>query len=507
MKRSISHPHRFILLLIIYALIVLVLWSIYHAISYDTIRRSERSNALLSNENLTRQISAEFSSINNAATEIVQSALVSDFMQETEITAYYEKAAAVSDFVRKSAFPITSVDSVISISDDGRAFRFSGGLSNNSLSILYERFRTQGAEYTVVILDNTYYFCVSIPVIDNVKLGNILILAGLDRISRALDAQDNVDRMLLVDDFVILSNNPELEGLRSDEVESMYGAFVTAPISGTSLSVAAAISESVLSGDSTLFIFTAITSLLLMLIFIVFLYRSLSGYVLRPMTSVIDEAEIVRRNMRLGLLASQIDAHFVVNTLKNIKRLSETGHSTDAGEMADGLAAILQHRHKGDALVNVFDEFEMLNQYISIMNMKFDEKFIVEYDVDDRLEACRIPGFILQPIVENALTHGLQNKESDAQLCIRGYIRDAAVIFEISDNGNGMPREKLTEIKRELRDLVISDFPEPGLRGVALTNIQRRIRIQCGDNFGIIVNSTPGSGTTVVVYLPLEEDR
>ena len=170
--------------------------------------------------------------------------------------------------------------------------------------------------------------------------------------------------------------------------------------------------------------------------------------------------------------------------------------------MAQGIAAILQYRYAGDVLVNVFDDFQILKTYVDIMNLKFDGKFAVEYDISDDLEACLIPGMVLQPIVENALTHGLGNKEHDARLNIKGSIRKNEILFEISDNGQGMPPEKLQTLQDALAVREPGDFPEPGLRGVALVNVQRRIRIRFGDEYGINIDSIPGEGTSVTVSLP-----
>jgi two-component system sensor histidine kinase YesM len=218
-------------------------------------------------------------------------------------------------------------------------------------------------------------------------------------------------------------------------------------------------------------------------------------------------AEIARKNMNLSLLASQMDAHFVVNTLKSVKYLTDNNEAEKAGQMAEGLAAILKHRHAGEALVNIFEDLQMLEKYIEIVNLKFDGKLAVFYHVEDKLEAYLMPGLILQPIVENALMHGLVNKEDDPQLTIKGFSCDECILFEISDNGIGIPSAKLNEIAESLRRIESSDFPAPGLHGVALTNIQRRIRISCGEQYGIAVASRNGEGTTVTVTLPMVSDR
>ena len=114
---------------------------------------------------------------------------------------------------------------------------------------------------------------------------------------------------------------------------------------------------------------------------------------------------------------------------------------------------------------------------------------------------------ILQPIVENALTHGLHNKDIHAELLIDGKVQDKMIIFEITDNGSGIPPAELQELQRKLSTVEIEDFPEPGLHGVALCNIQRRIRLRFGNEYGIVITSTMEKGTKVSVKLPFIADK
>jgi two-component system sensor histidine kinase YesM len=218
------------------------------------------------------------------------------------------------------------------------------------------------------------------------------------------------------------------------------------------------------------------------------------------------ESEFAKQNMRLGLLATQMDAHFVVNTLTNIKQLTDKGETDKAGRMTSGLASILRHRHSGDKYVNIFDDFQILEKYVDIMNIKYGGKFIVDYDVDDRLAAYMMPGLILQPIVENALTHGLAYKEGEARLAIKGFFQGDTVVFELADNGAGILPNKLEYILEGLENTEYDDYPEGGLRGIALRNVQRRIKLRCGEGYGISLDSVFGGGTIVTVTLPLVPD-
>ena len=556
---------RFMLAVIIYAGLIILLWAGYHNITHQALSRAAAENAALAADSITKEIGAEFARMNTVASVIAGSDYVQDFLRENDTAAYYEKAAAVSEIVRKAAYPISSADSVVTLGRNGSFFRFSGGLSDSACKTLYESLKDEETVTTVIELDGALFFCHSVPVADYSgkspdRLGYAVILTGLSKTRRMLDYGDSVDMALTLNGVVILSNDPSLENITTAELEPGYGVFSIAPIAGTGLSAIAAVPDDAVFPENDIFLTIALVSLGLLLSMVYILYRYLSSYMIRPMASVISgvaslggelhgrlaempvlgrpdfqslvlsindlldraeqyntellderqksfDGEIARKNMRLSLLATQIDSHFVINTLTNIKRLSDIAENDKIGQMAQGLAAILQYRYAGDVLVNVFDDFQILKTYVDIMNIKFDGKFAVEYDIKDDFETYLIPGMILQPIVENALTHGLGNKENDARLTLEGSVTENDILFEISDNGEGMPPDKLKTLQDALAVKELGDFPEPGLRGVALANVQRRIRIRFGDAYGIKISSIPGEGTTVTVSLPLISDN
>jgi len=214
------------------------------------------------------------------------------------------------------------------------------------------------------------------------------------------------------------------------------------------------------------------------------------------------EAELLQRDMRIGLLTLQIDAHFVVNTITSIHTLSMQGDNERAGRMADGLAQVIKHRYIGDNLCNVFVELEMAEVYIEIMNIRYNGRFIAEYEVEDGLVEYLMPGLVLQPVIENALTHGLTGNESETLLRISGYMENDTVYIKVFDNGIGIERNKLDDIKSSLELNEIGDFPEPGLSGIALSNLQKRIQLWFGRAYGLSIESVPGEGTTVTIKLP-----
>ena len=564
MKFRATLRGRFLRTLIIYTMLTLVLWFGYHQLNYSAVSRIAEESTRLAADNLTKQIGAEFAQMRTIASAIAGSSYIQDFLGEKDLTDYYSKAGIASEIIRQAAFPITSADSVLAINAEGVSYRFSGGLSSQSCEALYSSIQGAGTVYTVVDLDDTLFYCHSAPVLElsgqyPIRLGNVALLTGLEKTRKMLLYEDsliNMDIAVIIDGEIIMSNNPSLEGTRADALPELYGMITTAQVDGTPLSIAAAIPISELFPGSRWFLVTSLVFIGLMILVIFVLYNYLSRDMIRPMASIVAgvesldgekvkrlhelpvlgkpdfqslvltindmlertekhntellgerqkvyEAELARQKMRMGLLAQQMDAHFVTNTLIGIQSLAERGDGEQAAQMAGGLGYLLKHQHKGDMPVNVFDEFMALQKYIEVMNIRHGEKYTYDYDLAEELCDYLMPGFIMQPVVENALEHGLGNKEQDARLYIKGFIENGKACIEISDNGAGIPPAKLKSIRENLELAEPRDFPEPGLRGVALMNVQRRIRLQCGNSYGVQIESDFGKGTTVALTFPL----
>ena len=566
---SVATPNdfrrRFTFALVIYAIIILALWFAYYQINQTAINRRDMENTLITADNLKEQVRDEFERMRTIAVTIAGSGYVQDFLKERDVHAFYAKADTIAEIIQRAAFPASSADSVITVNTSGDFYRFSGALSNSACEKLFETFQDAGSVYTVVELDGSMYFCHNSPVFDSsgpvpLRVGNVILLTGLNKARRLLDsgnAMNYMDAAIMLDDTVILSGNHSIERMTADELMESYYAVTSIEISGTPLTIVAAIPKEAVYPDDGIFLSMALMLLCLLISMILILYRYLSGYMMRPMADIMArvrgissgmsdrlpktgksdfdalvydindmldrterysaellsereklfDAELSKQKMRMGLLTSQMDAHFVVNTLTGIKNLSDIGENGKAGQMAEGLAIMLRYRHTGKTLVNVFEELAALEKYISIMNIRYEGRFICENDVEEALAECLMPGFVLQPIVENAMLHGLRQETQNARLLIRGRIHEDKIYFDVNDNGAGIPPDKLKRIRDNLDNIEIGDFPEPGLRGVALENIQRRIRLQLGGQYGIQIDSVQGSGTTVAVTLPLIPDR
>lgn len=501
---------RFAAILIGYTLVVLALWGLYSKATLSSVRQSARHNTEIVQNAMLAQLNDEFSRMKIVSSVIAGSSYVQDFLMEENVSAYYEKANAVSEIIRKTIYPQMNTDSIITITADGSYYRFTGGVSNGAIETLYQDVLSSGNAplYSVQILDGAQYFCHISRVYVNAStggnpVGSVITLSSMAKTRRMfseLEPASGIDTAILLNDTILLSSNPALEGGNTSELERLYGAVTSEQVMGTNLFVAAAVSKDTLYSGERLFIIISAIMLVTLLIIIIILHRLISARMIDPM---LDKAD----TMKMGLLNTQIDAHFVVNTIACIESLSQQGENKKAATAAGNLAAMLRHLHEADEEINIFSEMENLNRYIEIMNIRGGGRFVVSTDVDDRLSEYRMPGQILQPLVENALTHGLGNKTQDCHLVLIGKEDSGDVEFSIADNGTGIPSEQLNNLLLRLKDADRQEYPERGLRGVALVNIQKRIRMRYGERYGLTVYSKPGEGTTIVVRLPVIEDK
>jgi two-component system sensor histidine kinase YesM len=241
---------------------------------------------------------------------------------------------------------------------------------------------------------------------------------------------------------------------------------------------------------------------------------SKSGYVnwlIKDINTLLDRIENYSRRAfttqeqmyeaKVRLLGKQINAHFTFNTLSTISEMAMEAGLERIAEASDGLAALIREAHEDKGYVNVYDEMQVLEKYINIMNLRHNGKFNVELDIDESLCDCVIMRQLLQPVVENAFLHGLERKASDAQLLVSGRKKGGFIVFEIKDNGSGMPLDKLEELNARLDG---SGFDQ-SMSGIALANIAQRIRLAHGEGYGIMAESD--GGLRVVITLPALKDH
>lgn len=222
---------------------------------------------------------------------------------------------------------------------------------------------------------------------------------------------------------------------------------------------------------------------------------------------------MVNREAKIFALQSQINPHFLYNTLECIRSEALLYECDSIAKMAKALALFFRYSiSKKETLVTVRDELANIENYFLIQSYRFDNKFSFEVKVDgqDReIYGCLIPKLSLQPLVENAIFHGLETQPGAGKITIRMELAGDKALITVSDNGVGMEREKLEQIQLRLLgaagDCGKEGAGNGGGSGIALTNVCQRIKLIFGNDYGLNVYSTPDVGTDVELVLPAKK--
>lgn len=206
------------------------------------------------------------------------------------------------------------------------------------------------------------------------------------------------------------------------------------------------------------------------------------------------ETQLRNNEAELYALQSQINPHFLFNTLQCVRSLAILHHADDVSTISSALSAILRYSIREMQLVSVREEINIVRQYTSIIDIRYQNRIVCEIDVPEEALNCACPCMIIQPLVENAVIHGVAPLGAEGRICILGRILDGDLDFEVSDNGVGMDSEKLRSMQSRLQ-LHLFDMLESGNRygqSFGLLNIQRRIQLQYGEEYGLTLSASDG---------------
>ena len=198
---------------------------------------------------------------------------------------------------------------------------------------------------------------------------------------------------------------------------------------------------------------------------------------------------------RLRMMQAQLNPHFLYNTLDAMKWLGMAHQAPEVAELATGLAAILRSSISGDEVVTLEEELELVERYVNIQTIRFGDRFTCEVDVAERYQSCLVPKLALQPLVENAILHGVADRE-DGYVKVWAGEEEGMLLLYVSDNGCGIPPEVLERLNGDPQ-------PLPGGH-LGLFNVDSILRLRYGDACGLSARSTPGEGSCVRLKMPLE---
>lgn len=205
-----------------------------------------------------------------------------------------------------------------------------------------------------------------------------------------------------------------------------------------------------------------------------------------------------KRRSELEVLQSQINPHFLYNTLDSVIWMTEAGRYDEAIQMVTSLARLFRIAlSRGRSFIPLADELEHARHYMTIQQIRYQDKFTASVTAEEGVESLYTLKLIVQPLLENAIYHGMAGCEEDGRITVTAKRDGSDLVIDVADNGTGMPPEVAARLLDESQPQTRSSGS-----GIGVRNVHRRIRLTFGEGYGLEVFSEPDEGTTVRIRLP-----
>lgn len=551
----------FMLTMVALGISLVLLWVVFYYLTVGVVRSNLELQAETGSEAIIENVEEELLELEDSAYLIGNNKIIADMAVTTDSRRFFEMG---SSFVRENTSMISGIrnaDNIVVFNKDGQFYRIKGTVSNTALKRIFYMMKNGDDQTLTVTSNKNTYIGLYKPVFsmrgipnensEQENAGYIALLmeqSGIERLISPFSDMDYLGTALFSGNRLLCSsNNIKDEDMEELEKDSVFVKDKEIGLSGYRLTVysMSTLSESV----SRYFrIIMPITVLILGMV-VAFFIGYLRRHMIDPINKVvlntqnnenqylpytgeqyfdglvdhvndmmnqikdrekalydsevkIKKTELEKETTLMLLLKKQISAHFTVNTMNVVRALINRGEKEAAARICDELSTLLRYANAGDKKISLLEEFFVLEQYVGIMQARFQGKIEADIDEEDSLADIFIPRMLIQPIVENAIIHGLAGEKG--KVTVYAVSDEETVTITVVDDGKGMDEETL----RTLMERIYSDDQSESdvIEHVALRNIQKRIQMVCGTGYGISIESSVGAGTTVSVKLPIEND-
>jgi two-component system, sensor histidine kinase YesM len=206
-----------------------------------------------------------------------------------------------------------------------------------------------------------------------------------------------------------------------------------------------------------------------------------------------------QKEIDFKMLASQINPHFLYNTLEMIRMKALINKDPEVAKIIKILSKMMRSAlERTDKPVSIKEEIQLIEHYLEIQKLRFGDQIEYKLNVEESVCSYRIYPLLIQPIVENAIIHGLEQKEEPGYIIVSMIEEDRQIVIEVKDNGIGMSKETLQEVNQKINDV---DYQSNGNR-IGVHNVQQRLRLLYGEEYYIHIESIQGLGTTMTINIP-----
>lgn len=225
---------------------------------------------------------------------------------------------------------------------------------------------------------------------------------------------------------------------------------------------------------------------------------------IKMLIKTVYKSQLIEKNAVIYALQSQINPHFLYNTLQSISDMAELGEVEKVSVMTMSLSSMFRYSIENKMIfVRFYDELEHIKNYIYLQSTRYGNKFKFIYNVPEELLNIRLPRFILQPLIENSIVHGIFPKIEDGIISIKALVNSGILQIIVEDNGIGINSEKLRDLNSVINSNILTDDSHETVY-LGLNNVNKRLVLNYGSDFALKIESQPDKGTKIIMKVPVD---
>lgn len=538
--------------------VVLLVWSLFYFYLTQLIQKNTQAQLERTADQIMKDLGDEFNNMEQISFALSQNEKVKRFVSEDDVREYFLLSEDINEMLIGMLPNQSLIGSVITYNQEGDFYRFRGSQGNTACERIFYLIRENDAPDHLIVKTNEgklIGYGSGIYDSSDMRIGTVVVLLDEASVLARLlkyNQPDTIHISVAAKDEIIISDTPELLGLKTKAAKADTYYFAEKHIGITPFSILMTADIGYLSDSQLLFTVAAtVTGFALGISLLIFGF-AMRKYFFRPMIRVLDSVEHLDLNQEPGLISTvgseefdklivklnemlrkidtknrnvqdamllvknteikkqkamilslkkQINAHFTVNILNIIRILVTKKDLERAAALCDGLSMLVRYAHDQDEFINIWDEFSVLENYINIMNIRYDNKFDVDFDLDDRLMDYEMPRMLLQPIIENSVVHGYRSFKNKCRINISAKLEESRIHILIRDEGEGLSQERFAALSEQLRNPDQEKESVGGIENVALINISRRLRYYYGEGGRLLISHSEPHGLEVGVYI------
>lgn len=557
---------RFILTMYTLGIIIILVFYAYHSATLSYVQKGAEENLEYVSDQISSSLNEYFNVIDASSKSISYNSLVVDFLSEGNFAQRYSEITNIYSLVSEIVSTNKYLDGIILYDSYGTSYQYGVEFSNtHRKTLLSTTFNNRASTFFTFRFKDRNYICIQEPILTiesgkSVNLGTVLLFSSESHIMDLLSTyKEFPDLSILLwekkNDMCVLSTRPENSNIDSiEQITDDLSYNLISEIGNYGFYLITSIDKSLIIPYSSIFIRAVALVIILIIVLITITTVITQQSILIPIDKLIKsmsnmgntslkeriplskspdinilinglndlltrleeysrrafltqqhlyEVELQKKQHELYRLRKQINTHFLFNTLNAIKSLAIEANRKDISQISEGLVDLVRYAYSKEDYINVFAEMQIINKYIYIMNIRFNNSFTVIFNIDDRLCEYKILRQLIQPLAENAFIHGRENTIDKLTLTITGQIQSGHLFISVKDNGVGISKAKLDIIKQNI------DSPDENYaqEGISLININRRIKLYYGDEYSLKISSEYGVGTELSFSIPLIQEN